>query len=223
MSKKIKLFCGPSNYHIDKIYFEEADEFIVGVDSGLKLLLEKGMAIDLAIGDFDSIDPSWISELKQKHIEIIRLEPQKNMTDLAFAVDYLYNHMEYSRIEIYGGIGGRVDHFLANLNLLKRYELSFRDDNHWIFVLKKGKHPIQHFHRYISFFALEDCYNLSLQGFKYELNNYFLGISDSLCVSNEGSGTVDFSKGRLLVVTSDDVNPFNEVPSYSSQLRHVSE
>lgn len=207
MSKKIKIFCGPINYHLDRLYFEEANEFIVGVDSGLTILLDAGIKIDLAIGDFDSIEPSVLAFLNQNHVKVIRLEPKKNMTDLAFAVDYLYNHMDYSAMEIYGGIGGRVDHLLANINLLKRYELSFRDDNHWIFILKKGKHPLQHCHRYISFFALEDCYNLSLQGFKYELNNYFLGVSDSLCVSNEGSGIVDFSRGRLLVVASDDVRP----------------
>jgi hypothetical protein len=31
-----------------------------------------------------------------------------------------------------------------------------------------------------------------------------LSTQDSLCVSNEGSGVVEFSKGKLLVIMSDD-------------------
>lgn len=204
MSRKIKVFCGPIQYNIANLYFEEANEYIVGVDSGLRLLLENKMKVDLAIGDFDSIDTTVIAELTRLEVPMIRLEPKKNMTDLAYAVDYLYNQMDYGEMQIYGGIGGRVDHLFANLNLMKRYQISFRDDDHLIYVLKKGKHSVDNYHHYISFFALEDCYNLSLQGFKYELNNYYLGVSDSLCVSNEGSGVVEFSKGRLLVISSND-------------------
>lgn len=204
MSKKIKIFTGPNHYDFQRLYFEEADEFIVGVDSGLEYLLINQVAIDLAIGDFDSIDPIYLNEIEAKSKQVIRLESEKSMTDLAFAVDYIYNHLDYSAMEIYGGIGGRIDHLLANLNLMKRYDLSFQDDKHHIYVLKKGVHPIENYHRYISFFALEDCYNLSLKDFKFELNNYVLSTSDSLCVSNEGSGVLEFSKGRLLVIESDD-------------------
>ena len=112
--------------------------------------------------------------------------------------------MDYEMIEIYGGVGGRIDHLLANMNLLKRFDLTFKDNQHYIYTLRKGKHKIENYHRYISFFALEDVYNLSLKGFKYELNNYYLSTSDSLCVSNEGSGELEFSKGKLLVISSDD-------------------
>ncbi len=205
MSRKVKIVTGPNNYDFSRLYFEEADEYIVGVDSGLEYLIENDVDIDLAVGDFDSLDPSFFAEVKEKSRKIITLAKEKSMTDLAYALDYLYNNIDYTSIEVYGGIGGRIDHFLANINLLKRFDLSFRDNQHYIYVLKKGKHHLDNYHRYISFFAVEDCYNLSLSGFKYTLNNYYLSTSDSLCVSNEGSGEVEFSKGRLLVVTCDDL------------------
>lgn len=204
MSRKVKIFAGPNNYDFDKLYFEEADEYIVGVDSGLEYLVENNLDIDLAVGDFDSLDSRFIDAVNKKSKLIIKLEKNKSMTDLAFAIDYLYNNIEYDKIDVYGGIGGRIDHLLANLNLLKRFDLSFRDDLHYIYTLHKGLHHIDNYHRFISFFAIEDCYNLSLKGFKFELNNYYLSTSDSLCVSNEGSGEVEFSKGKLLIVTSDD-------------------
>jgi thiamine pyrophosphokinase len=204
MSNKIKIFCGPNDYDFQRLYFEEANEYIVGVDSGLAYLLDNKIAIDLALGDFDSLDPKSMTAVRENSKQVIKLEKDKSMTDLAFALDYLYNNMDYEAIEVYGGLGGRIDHLFANINLLKRYSLSFRDDKHHIYVLAKGRHKIDNFHSYISFFALEDCYNVSLKGFKYELNNYFLSTSDSLCVSNSGSGSVSFSKGRLMVIESED-------------------
>jgi thiamine pyrophosphokinase len=200
----VKMVAGPNTYDFASLYFEEADELIVGVDSGLAYLVEAGVAIDIAIGDFDSLDPDLKDEVFRLSDETITLPAEKKMTDLAFAFDYVHNHIDYRHIMVYGGIGGRVDHFVANMNLLKRYQCSFRDDRHHITVLRKGTHHIENFHHYVSFFALEDCYGLSLKGFRYPLNDYYLNTSDSLCVSNEGSGTVSFEKGRLMVIMSND-------------------
>lgn len=204
MARKIKIFAGPNTYSFHKIYFEEADEILVGCDSGLSYLLDNDMRIDLAVGDFDSLSPDKVQSVYDKAKKIIALPKEKNSTDLAAALDYVYNNMIFDVIEVYGGLGGRIDHMIANLNLMKRYPISFRDDKHLLFVLRKGLHEIVNVHKYISFFALEDVFSLTLQGFKYELQDYYLSTSDSLGVSNEGSGIVDFSKGRLLVVCSNE-------------------
>lgn len=204
MSKKIKVFCGPRNDQVIHQYFQEADEFLVGVDSGLEVLLDHDLSIDLAIGDFDSIDPAKLGFVRSKAKQYIQLPEHKDQTDLAYAIDYLYNHMDYQSITVYGGIGGRIDHFLANVNLIKQYDLEFIDQHHRLFLLRKGKHTIHNHRAYISFFAIEDVYDLTMKGFEYELNGYFLSTNDSLCVSNRGSGMLEFSKGRLLVVMTDD-------------------
>lgn len=205
MSSKIKVFCGPNNYQLNNLYFEEANEILVGVDSGLEYLIDNHMRIDFAIGDFDSINLEYLDKIQSQSKTLVRLDKEKNMTDLAYAIDYLYNHVDYESIEVYGGIGGRVDHLLANINLLKRYDLKFVDNQNKLYTLKKGTYHIDNIHHYISFFAIEDVYNFSINGFKYELENYFLNASDSICVSNEGSGDIAFSKGRLLVIETDDI------------------
>ena len=204
MYDKIKIFCGPNNYDFSHLYFEEANEFIIGVDSGLEYLENFKKPIDLAVGDFDSINSEKFEKIKINCNQIIELNKNKNMTDLAYALDYIYNNMNYNEIEIYGGISGRVDHFLANVNLIKKYGFTMRDDSHHIYMLKKGKHKINSYKKYVSFFAIEDCYNFSIKGFKFELNNYYLSTNDSLCVSNEGSGIIEFTKGKILVISSDD-------------------
>lgn len=204
MPEKIKIFCGPNDYTLKNVYFEEPGEYIVGVDSGLDYLIENHLRIDLAIGDFDSVNPKYLEEIEKRSSQVIRLEVAKDMTDLAYAIDYVYNNMEYDSITVYGGIGGRVDHFLANLNLLKKYDVVFRDNRTVMYPLRKGTHHIDNFHQYISFFAIEDCYNLSIKGFRFEVTNYYLSTNDSLCVSNSGSGDVSFTKGRILVISTDD-------------------
>lgn len=204
MPEKIKVFCGPNDYTLKNVYFEEEGEWIVGVDSGLDYLIENHIRIDLAIGDFDSVNPDYLEEIEKRSGQVIKLDVAKDMTDLAYAIDYIYNSMEYDSITVYGGIGGRVDHFLANLNLLKKYDVVFRDNRTVMYPLRKGNHHIENFHRYISFFAIEDCYNLSIKGFRFEVTNYYLSTNDSLCVSNTGSGDLSFSKGRILVISTDD-------------------
>jgi len=204
MFDKVKIFTGPNDYHFKQLYFEEVNEFIVGVDSGLEYLLNLEKPIDLAVGDFDSIDPEKLKKIESKCKQIIRLKERKNKTDLAYTLDYIYNHFDYDKIEVYGGISGRVDHFIANLNLMKKYRFSIKDDHHYMYILDKGKYHIDNFKNYISFFAVEDVYGLQLKGFKYSLDNYFLSTSDSLSVSNEGSGDVSFTKGKLLVIMSED-------------------
>lgn len=204
MFDKIKIFTGPNDYSFKKMYFEESNEFIVGVDSGLEYLIDLDKDIDLAVGDFDSINPGVFEKVKGKCKQIIRLEERKNKTDLAYTLDYIYNHYDYKDIEVFGGISGRVDHFIANLNLMKKYRFSLRDDHHIMYILDKGTYRIENFKKYISFFAIEDVYDLRLNGFNYHLESYFLSTSDSLSVSNEGSGDVSFSKGKLLVIMCED-------------------
>lgn len=204
MFDKIKIFSGPNDYNFKQLYFEEVNEFIVGVDSGLEYLLKLDKDIDLAVGDFDSINPEIFHQIKHKCKQIIRLEIKKNKTDLAYALDYIYNNYDYKQIEVYGGISGRVDHFIANLNLMKKYRFILKDNRHLMYILDKGTYHIDNYKKYISFFAVEDVYNLQLTGFKFTLDNYLLSTSDSLSVSNEGSGDITFSKGKLLVIMSED-------------------
>ncbi|HAQ56401.1 MAG TPA: thiamine diphosphokinase [Acholeplasmatales bacterium] len=204
MAVRIKVFAGPNDYDARLLYQEEEGELLVGVDSGLDRMLEARLPIDIAVGDFDSIDPAHVDAVKKSAGIVLELPAEKNVTDLAFALDYLYNHHAYDSIVIYGGIGGRVDHLVANINLMKKYDLVFEDGTNRMFTLRKGTHTIDNRKRYISFFAVEDCFDLSIRGFRYDLDHYYLGTDDSLCVSNEGSGIVTFSKGRLLVIEADD-------------------
>jgi len=93
-----------------------------------------------------------------------------------------------------------LDHSYANIQLLRQGNITLITNHEKIYLLSPGKHAIQNNHSYISFFAIEDVINLSLTGFKYELQNVELPVGDPLCISNQKEGVVAFDLGLLLVI-----------------------
>ena len=87
------------------------DDFLIYCDSGLRHLPGLGAQPDLIIGDFDS----W--ENPRAAAETIVLPVVKDDTDTAYAVKEALRR-GYSDFLLLGVIGGRLDHSLANLQLL---------------------------------------------------------------------------------------------------------
>ncbi len=92
------------------IHVNEGD-LVIAADGGLARLNENGILPDLIVGDFDSL--GFVPDSGN----IIRHPPEKDDTDTALAVDEGFKR-GFDRFVIYGGIGGRLDHTLANLQTL---------------------------------------------------------------------------------------------------------
>ncbi len=195
----VKIFTGPNNYDISKLYDYDEDEFVIGVDIGAYLLTLKNINIDLSIGDFDSVDKNEFELIKKNSTNIEKFEIKKDYTDTYLAVQRALS-MDYDEIIIYGGTGGRFDHWFANMNLLKLGSISIISNNILMYMLDPGCYDIKNKYKYISLFAIEDVRGLSLEHFKYELNDIFLSTEDPLCISNELEGKIEFKEGLLLVV-----------------------
>ena len=197
----VKIFTNPTNYDLDKLYHAEKDSVLIGVEKGAYYALKHGLELDLAIGDFDSVTEAEKAYIDQKVLLIKNVEKEKNETDLFLAIQEAlqYNPDE---ILIYGGLGERIDHTFANITYLKLGNITLINNTHVIFMLDPGYYKVENQHKYVSFFAIEDVKKLSLTGFKYTLDNYDLNMDDTVCVSNEGHGTVQFKSGLLLVVQS---------------------
>ncbi len=189
--------------NVDLASFDFNNKYVVGIDKGALYALECGIKLDLALGDFDSIDEDQFDLIKDR-TSIKKLNPIKDDTDTFDAVKMLN---DYSKITILGGIQGkRIEHFMANINMLKldnRIEIIDNYSHIFIknesFILKKDQY------KYVSFFAVEDVFGLDLIGFKYDLSNQILSSIDSFCISNEltsSTGFVNFRKGKLLVIKS---------------------
>ncbi|MFO7930083.1 MAG: thiamine diphosphokinase [Desulfosalsimonas sp.] len=184
---------------MDTLYKKDDTEYLIGVDKGAFHALSYGLTLDRVIGDFDSIKKDEFDYIK-RHTKTIDEHPiKKDETDSYLAIREALK-LDPDEIIVYGGIGDRLDHTYANIQLLKQGDIVFVNDMTKMYVLSPGEYTIINTHKYISFFALEDVKKLSLSGFEYTLNGYDLNTDDPLAVSNKGQGKVSFEDGLLLVI-----------------------
>ena len=184
-----------------------ADNYI-GVDKGALTLARNGKRMLLAIGDFDSVEESDLSSIKNYSDTFIQLNPIKDDTDSEAAVMYAIEK-GYQKIHLYGGLGGRLDHAMINLRLVSRFPetVYLHDQNNFIYSLAEGVHSIdKRDYTYISFFT-EDEATISLEGFKYPLDKQQLTNKDTYTTSNEileDRGIVTVHAGKVTVIQSKD-------------------
>ena len=185
---------------IDKSLLNNA--LIIGVDRGAYLASSRNIKMDIAIGDFDSVNECELNAIKKSTNKLIKLNPVKDLTDTKEALALCSGCDE---ILILGGIkGNRIEHFYANLLLLENDpRIKLIDENSYIEARDSSFNPRTDY-KYISFFSIADEALISLMGFKYSLNSYSLKRNDSLCISNEieNNPYVKIEKGRILVIYS---------------------
>lgn len=158
----------------------------IAVDRGVEHLYHQGITPIIAIGDMDSLDNEQLLD----QLKIQRYSSIKDDTDTALALQYAIDH-GYHTIDLYGVTHQRMDHFMAVLCLLEKYQeyaITIYDEWNKIYVLKPGQHYIfkEHYH-YFSLFAFDESI-ITLSHCHYPLNQYHLKRNDPLCVSNQMNG-----------------------------------
>ena len=89
------------------------DATVIAVDSGVEHAQDLGLAIHLAVGDFDSVDPDRLAQAERAGATVERHPAAKDATDLELALDAALA-LGPSHIHVLGGHGGRLDHLLGN-------------------------------------------------------------------------------------------------------------
>lgn len=207
---------GPEELLPDLNEYTGGDEIWVGVDRGVYTLIKRNITPSIAFGDFDSVSNYEISVIEEYVKEMKRFKPEKNETDMELALNWAIEQNP-DIIRIFGATGGRLDHLLANVHLLVKPLMKanimniFLIDNQNILSLKgPGSYKIEERvdKKYVSFVPLTlNVKGLTLDGFKYPLQNRHISIGSTLCISNElinEYGTFSFSEGILLVIRSND-------------------
>ncbi len=189
-------------HDMDFTRFNFQNRYVIGVDEGAYVAIRNNVKLDVAIGDFDSIDPEKLAYIKGK-TKVIQLPQEKNETDTMAALKLC---KDATRITILGGIQGkRIEHFIANLILMENYpKVEMLDNNSHMYIMDSSFSIKKNDYKFISFFALRET-RLTLEGFSYPLNNYILKNNDPLTISNELTspmGIVTIKDGRVLVIQS---------------------
>ena len=184
----------------------------VGVDRGSLHLIEKGLAPDLAVGDFDSVSQQEFELIQKQAKEILCAQPEKDDTDLELAVAATFER--YASVTIFATFGGRMDHTLANVFLPSNPKiapymerLALQDKQNLLTYRPAGKHLIEAVEGmdYIAFMPTQDI-ALTIEGAKYPLNekNFFF---KKVYASNEFIGrpiSLSFDSGYVVIMYSKD-------------------
>jgi len=88
-----------------------SEDFIIAADGGYRELVSRGIVPDLVVGDFDSLGSP------PDHPHIFSSPVEKDDTDMMLAVKQGLSR-GYKLFLIDGGLGGRLDHTIANCQTL---------------------------------------------------------------------------------------------------------
>ncbi len=182
-------------------------DYIICTDGGMSIAKKYGIAPNLLLGDFDSFKGELPTDT-----EVLHFSPEKDHTDLELAVMEALSRGAYE-IEIAGGIGGRLDHTVANIQILmnysKRCPITMRDGRNHCTVLHG---PCDTFeiepedNSYLSIFSLTDCCTgVCISGVRYPLSDHTVTSIYPLGVSNEfrdDKATLSLEDGSMLIVIS---------------------
>ena len=167
-------------------------------------LKEKGFPLeklDFISGDFDSHSGKDETIYHEKFI----FTPDQNKTDFEKSLEII-KERGYKEVDVYGGSGGEMDHFLGNLTVAFIFKddlkITFFDDHsHYFFapnilVLNDVKNKL------ISLYPFPKAENITTKGLKWSLIKENLEITNRIGTRNfaqENSVTIEFDTGNLVV------------------------
>ena len=150
-------------------------DYIIAADAGYRYLEEAGIETDMVVGDFDSL--GTIPE----HPNLKKLNPIKDETDTWEAVR-LGLEKGCREFHLFACTGGRIDHTIANIQLLKSVAEKgckgyLYDKESVLTVINNSDIKFDDSMKgYISVFSLSDkSMGVTIKGLKYEVENVELG------------------------------------------------
>jgi thiamine pyrophosphokinase len=182
----------------------EAD-LIVAADSGYDVAVAAGFAVDVLVGDMDSI----ASEVIPGHVIVERHSPDKDSTDLELALEKVMSESP-GRVVVVGGAGGRFDHELATAGLLcsERWrsieEIDWVTGRGWSHVIRGRRIVHGDVGALISLVPMGGpAVGVNTKGLRWDLTDATLRPGTTWGVSNESNGPVAdirLAEGSLLAV-----------------------
>ena len=212
MDVQVCWICGAGDFTA-RLFSPKSGDLIIAADGGLAYLKERTLKPDYIVGDFDSLGYEPEGDC------VAAYPPEKDDTDMLLAVKYGLAR-GYRDFCIYGGLGGRLSHTMANLQVLN-------------FLRNQGCHAILidggsimtmihnetlHFDAdckgILSVFAQnEDARGVTIENLKYCIENEELSAEYPLGVSNEfigKAGRITVEDGTLLIIWESKKSDFNK-------------
>lgn len=214
--KKVLLVLGGT---LEAAFLKECYEtmqphMVVAADGALATILAAGIPCDCGLGDFDTVSKEVLAQFEAcSSTQLFRFPPEKDETDAELAVQFAMNQNP-DEIWILGATGGRIDHMLGNLELLKlplqkNILCEIVDPQNRIRLLD-GPVVLEKLDdwKYVSFLSYTDrTEGIALKGFAYTVDDFTLEKGSTRCISNEicdEQAEVSFTTGMLYCIRSCD-------------------
>lgn len=175
---------------------------VIAADGGWRVCREEGIVPDLLLGDFDSL------HTVPDFAHICRVPVEKDDTDMMLAIKEGLARGE-TEFHLYGGMGGRTDHTIANLQGL--LYLAERGAQGWLYgdrerftAIRNGEIDLPAREKgIVSVFCMgADAQGVTIEGGQYTVHDAVLTASFPLGVSNHFVGNpvrVAVTRGSLLI------------------------
>lgn len=195
--------------YIKNIIDKNNYDYIICSDGGANHTYKMDIVPDYIIGDLDSVEDNILKYYKSKHVQFEKFPAKKDETDTELSI-LLANKLNGKRIDLIGALGGRIDHTIANINLLyyiknkgiapriisEREEIYIAIDEEIIIYGNIGDT--------ISIIPIKgDAKGITLENLEYTLNNYDMEFSRPLGVSNvmkKNSCNIKINEGSILII-----------------------
>ena len=214
--KKILLVLGGvlEASFLKECYHSLQPQLVVAADGALETILKAAIPCDYGLGDFDTVSENVLDQFKKDAKTTLKsFPPEKNETDSELAVQFAVDQNP-DLIWIVGATGGRIDHMLGNLELLrmpleKRIVCEIIDPQNRIRLLD-GPTVLERLPdwKYVSFLSYTDqTEGICLKGFAYPISDFTLKKGSTRCISNEiceKEAEVSFTNGLLYCIRSRD-------------------
>ena len=195
------IICGGKVGEYIKDYIKP-DDFVICADSGYDRAKAFGITPEIVIGDMDSTCE------KEIPFEKITYPVRKDFTDSELAVNYA-KEKGFDSVLMFGMIGTRMDHSLANISLLSQLDDAVIIDANNEIYFADGKFTLSgKIGDTISIIPYkEDILVAKSKGLDYPLLNTTIKCGTTLGVSNvmtENECEIEIEKGSAFIIRSRD-------------------
>lgn len=195
--------------YINRIVRTGSYDYIICSDGGANHAYNMDILPDYIIGDLDSIDKNIIEYYKSNNIKFEKFPTKKDETDTELCIE-LSDKLKAKEIHLIGALGGRIDHTIANINLL--YYIRKRgiipkiiSEKEEIYIAMNEELIIDgEIGDTISILPIKnDAKDVTLKNLEYPLENYDIKFSRPLGISNVMTNVncnIKVNEGSLIII-----------------------
>lgn len=188
---------------------ENKYDFIICADGGAKHLHKINIKPDYILGDLDSLSPQIIKYYKENNVKFTQFPSRKDETDAELCIN-LAKDLDVEKIHIIGALGGRIDHTIANINLMyyiKQLGINpvVQTSEEDIFLVSNEIAIIQgNKGDTISIIPIKaDAKGVTLENLEYPLSNFKMDYGKPIGISNimtKDECKITVEEGNLIVI-----------------------